>query len=99
MYTLHILHTEEPRNKASANSVIPSIRHVFQSPNFFLLFSLVKHSANKAFGNKVNPPIRHNFSSPLVTFYLAIVHSLSLALSLSLSFSLAFSDAGVCWWV
>ena len=69
-----IFNTEGSRNKASANSVSRSIRHVFQSPNFFLLFSLVKHSANKAFGNKANPAIRHNFLNPLVTFYSAIGH-------------------------
>ena len=58
--------TEEPRSKASVNSVIRSIRHVFKSPNFFLFFSLVKHSANKAFGNKANRAIRHDFFSPEV---------------------------------
>ena len=66
--------TEEPRSKASVNSVIRSIRHVFKSPNFFLFFSLVKHSANKAFGNKANRAIRHDFFNPMVFFYSAIAH-------------------------
>ncbi len=34
-----IPNTEEPRLKASANSVICSIGHVFKSPDFFLFFS------------------------------------------------------------
>ena len=72
----HLAHTctEEPRSKASVNSVIRSIRHVFISPNFFLFFSLLKHSANKAFGNKANRAIRHDFFNPMVMFYSAIAH-------------------------
>ena len=66
--------TEEPRNKASANSVNPSIRHVFESPNFFLFFFIVKYSANKAFGFKANRAIRHTFLGPLAIFYSAIAH-------------------------